>query len=203
MDIERRAFDADKLILEVRADGKRTLAGHAAVFDQLSEDLGGFRERIIPGAFAEAIKNDDVRALLGHDANFLLGRNRSGTLRLSEDSKGLAIEIDLADTQFVRDLVVTPIERGDLSQMSFGFSVRSSGGQSWEQTDAGMVIRTLSSLRLFDVSPVAFPAYPQTDVAMRHLHVWQDHAKPVTPESLDVGLALTLMRARTRQALIK
>lgn len=170
-DMERRAFTADLLKIEQRAEGKRTLFGHAAVFGQLSEDLGGFREQIQAGAFADAIQTDDVRALFNHDPNFVLGRNRSKTLTLSEDARGLAIEIELPDTSTIRDLVVAPIERGDVSQMSFGFSVRP-GGQDWAKDDEGRVVRTLKKLRLFDVSPVTFPAYPQTDVAARALREW-------------------------------
>lgn len=176
-DMERRAFTADLLKIEQRAEGKRTLVGHAAVFGQLSEDLGGFREQIQAGAFADAIQTDDVRALFNHDPNFVLGRNRASTLKLAEDSRGLAIEIDLPDTATIRDLVVAPIERGDVSQMSFGFSVRP-GGQDWAKDDEGRVIRTLKKLRLFDVSPVTFPAYPQTDVAARALVEWGKTTKP-------------------------
>lgn len=175
--IERRAFAADEFRIETRDDGARHLTGHAAVFNSLSEDLGGFREQIAPGAFADAINSDDVRALFNHDANFILGRNRAKTLTLAEDSRGLAIDILLPDTQTVRDLVVAPIERGDVSQMSFGFSVRP-GGQDWAKDDEGRVVRTLKRLRLYDVSPVVYPAYPETDVAVRSFADWQKSAVP-------------------------
>lgn len=175
MDLERRAFPVAGLELRAGADGKRRLAGHAAVFNQVSEDLGGFREQIAPGAFAEAIGKDDVRALFNHDPNFILGRTGARTLRLAEDVRGLAIEIYLPNTQTIRDLVIAPIERGDVSQMSFAFGVRP-GGQDWAKDDEGRVIRTLKKLRLFDVSPVTFPAYPQTDVAVRELRSWQGAA---------------------------
>lgn len=188
MDIERRAFAVEGLTLETRAEGKRRLSGHAAVFDQLSEDLGGFREQIARGAFTEAIVGDDVRALFNHDANFVLGRTVSKTLRLSEDARGLAIEIDLPDTQTVRDLVVAPIERGDISQMSFGFRVRPNG-QDWAKDDDGRTVRTLKKLRLFDVSPVTFPAYPQTDIAVRELRSWQSAQRPVQFRNLLVAQA--------------
>jgi HK97 family phage prohead protease len=166
MEIERRAFAAEGLHIEKREKGERRLVGHAAVFNSLSEDLGGFREQIIPGAFADAITTDDVRALFNHDPNFVLGRNRSKTLRLAEDARGLAIEIILPDTQTVNDLVVAPIERGDVSQMSFAFAAKP-GGQDWAKDDEGRVIRSLKKVRLFDVSPVTYPAYQQTDIAVR------------------------------------
>ena len=167
MEIERRSFAVDSLKIETRDDEKQIIRGHAAVFNQLSEDLGGFREQVAPGAFTEAIERDDVRALFNHDANFVLGRTLSKTLRLSEDARGLAIEIDPPDTQAARDLLVS-ISRGDVSQMSFGFTIRP-GGQDWAKDDEGRTIRTLKKVRLFDVSPVTYPAYPQTDVALREL----------------------------------
>jgi len=149
-------------------DDKPTrVVGHAAVFNKLSEDLGGFREQITPGAFKEAIKEDDIRALFNHDPNFILARNKSGTLSLKEDSEGLAIEFEPPDTQAGRDLVIS-LDRGDVDQMSFGFSVKPNG-QNWGEDKEGNVIRTLTNVRLFDVSPVVFPAYLQTDVAKRDL----------------------------------
>ena len=170
-DRETRSFTLDEIKIEQRADGKRLIRGHAAVFNQLSEDLGGWREQIAPGAFAEAIKGDDVRALFNHNSDLILGRNLAGTLKLAEDTRGLAIELDPPDTQAGRDLIVS-MERGDVTQMSFGFSVRPNG-QNWGKRDDGQVVRTLTRLRLFDVSPVVFPAYPQTDVAVRELRSWQ------------------------------
>lgn len=202
IDIERRQFAIEGLVVEQR-DGKPPLIrGHAAVFNSLSEDLGGFREQIAPGAFAAAIEKDDVRALFNHDPNFVLGRSVSRTLRLSEDARGLAIEIDAPETPTIRDLVVAPIARGDISQMSFGFSVRP-GGQDWAKDDEGRVVRTLKSVRLFDVSPVTFPAYTATDVAVREMRAWSDQIAAAARQSLDAeegDAALVLMRLRTQYA---
>jgi HK97 family phage prohead protease len=167
-EIERRGFVADIMRIERRSGKGALLIGHAAVFNALSSDLGGFREQIAPGAFADAIKTDDVRALFNHDPNFVLGRNKSGTLDLAEDARGLAIKIDMPDTKTVRDLVVAPIERGDISQMSFQFSAIDQAWDGGENNNAP-VVRTLKKVRLFDVAPVTFPAYPQTDVAVRQL----------------------------------
>lgn len=169
-EIERRTVVLDEIRIEKREDGKPRMVGHAAVFNQLSEDLGGFREQIMPGSFAEAIEKDDVRALWNHNADHVLGRKASGTLTLAEDARGLAIEILPPDTQMGRDLV-TLMERGDVNQMSFGFQVRP-GGQDWAKDDNSQVVRTIKRVRLFDVSPVTFPAYPQTDVAVRELRAW-------------------------------
>ncbi len=174
--IERRSFVLDEIRVNKKDDGSQTIIGHAAVFNQLSEDLGGFREQIAPGAFAEALKSDDVRALFNHNPDFILARNMAKTLRLKEDSEGLAIEIDPPDTQVARDLIVS-MERGDISQMSFGFSLRPNGA-NWGEDDEGNVVRTLTNVRLFDVSPVTFPAYPQTDVAVRGFGEYKDSKQP-------------------------
>lgn len=177
LDVERRFFVTGGLRIERRGEGKPVLVGHAAVFNERSENLGGFREVVAPGAFAEAVQKDDVRALFNHDPNFVLGRNTAGTLRLAEDKRGLAYEVELPDTQTIRDLVIAPVERGDVTGSSFGFRVRP-GGQDWAEDDDGVLIRTLKDVRLFDVSPVTFPAYPQTDVAVRSLAEWRGAQAP-------------------------
>lgn len=152
--LERRAF------IELRAAGRR-LEGYAATFDT-EADLGGFRERIAPGAFRAALSGD-VLALLDHDAGKVLGRTRSGTLRLSEDSRGLSFSLDLPDTQAGRDAIALA-ERGDLGGMSFGFNVPE-GGDTWEGRT-----RTLRSIALKEISVVsAWPAYEGTEIALRAL----------------------------------
>ena len=166
--IERRNFQVNELRAITNADGLRKITGYAAVFEKLSDDLGWFREKIQPGAFAETIGADDIRALWNHDSNFPLGRNKSGTLTLSEDDHGLKIEIDPPDTQWARDLM-TSIDRGDVDQMSFGFQTLS---DKWEMVE-GEDIRTLIKVRLFDVSPVTFPAYPDTEVGLRSLEEYR------------------------------
>lgn len=147
-------------------DGTLKLEGYAAVFNQLSNPLGGFREKINRGAFAETIKKDDIRALFNHDPNFVLGRTTAGTLRLKEDEYGLKIDVDMPDTEWSRGLRET-IKRGDVSQMSFGFIVEK---DEWDGNDPKNVIRTLKQVQLMDISPVTFPAYPQTDVSARNAY---------------------------------
>lgn len=162
IEIERRSF----AVREIRAEdeeGGPVISGYAAVFNQPSEDLGGFVEYIEPGAFAASLGRDDIRALWNHNADFPLGRVRAGTLRLDEDEIGLAFRINLPDTQYARDLVVS-MKRGDVDQMSFGFrTVR----DRWAQNENGLVMRTLIEAELFDVSPVTFPAYSQTSAVVR------------------------------------
>lgn len=139
--------------------------GHAAVFNSVTQ-IGGFREVVAPGAFKEAIAGDDVRALFNHDPNLILGRNRAyprPTLRLAEDTIGLFIEIDPPDTTYARDLGVS-IGRGDVSQMSFSFAIPE-GGEVWDFTNKENPLRTIIKARLFDISPVTYPAYRTTDIS--------------------------------------
>ena len=176
-DRERRALRGAELRAET-AEGAAVpaIVGHAAVFDSLSEDLGGFRERIAPGAFSTTIGEDDIRALFNHRDDYVLGRNLAGTLKLAEDDTGLSVKIEPPDTTFARDLA-TSIERGDISGMSIGFRTIT---DEWNMED-GDPVRTLRAVRLYDVSPVTFPAYPQTDVAVRSLAAFRETLKPPVP----------------------
>lgn len=150
--IERRAF------LEVRASGRR-LEGYAATFGNEAV-FGDLVEVIAPGAFRDALAAD-VLALLDHEPMSVLGRTRSKTLRLSEDSRGLAFSLDLPDTQAGRDVEVLA-QRNDLGGMSFGFIVPP-GGDQWNGNR-----RTLIKVDLREISVVsAWPAYPDTSLALR------------------------------------
>lgn len=174
--LERRAYTL--VGLEIRAaeeaDGQRTIVGHAAVFDVWTDILWGFRERVVRGAFTKSIAEDDVRALWNHDPNFVLGRNKAGTLALAEDDRGLAVTITPPDTQWARDLIVS-IERGDVSQMSFAFEVQR---EEWARTENDVWERSLLEVKLWDVSPVTYPAYEETDVGVRGREVSRYVPKP-------------------------
>ena len=161
--IEKRAFHCN---LEIRgSDQGTTIEGYAAVFDSLSEDLGGFREIIVGGSFKRTLKaGADVRALVDHDPSKILGRNKAGTLTLREDDHGLKVRIKPPDTTAGRD-VVESLRRGDLDQMSFAFSVVS---DSWQTID-GEEVRTITDVDLHDVSVVAYGSYTDTTVAVRSL----------------------------------
>jgi hypothetical protein len=181
------------------AEGAQSLVGHAAVFNQLSQDLGGFVEQIAPGAFTRAIAEDDPVALFQHDARYVLGRVSSGTLTLAQDSTGLAVEIMPPNTRLIHDLVMVPVARGDIKQMSFGFEVMPNG-DTWEKDAQGRYVRTLHEVRLYDVSPVTYPAYTQTDVAVRSFEKYLDAEvkAAANQEQQRCGAYLEMARRRLR-----
>ena len=147
---------------EFRIDGEGGIEGYAAVFDEWSENLGWFKEKIRPGAFTNTLKDADVRALFNHDANYVLGRNTADTLDLAEDDHGLHFRAQPPETQWAQDLVAS-MKRGDINQGSFGFfTVR----DEWQEKNSE---RELIEVELFDVSVVTYPAYPQTSISARSL----------------------------------
>jgi len=156
--VEQRAYDGE---LKAAVEG-RTVEGYASVFNSMSEDLGGFREIILPGAFSNVLDND-VRALYNHDSNYLLARTTSGTLELKEDDKGLYYRFEMPNTSYGNDMLEL-FRRGDLSQSSFGFTVEK---DSWRM-EQGQHVRYIERVgSLFDVSPVVFPAYSQASSGLR------------------------------------
>lgn len=168
----KREFRTFKV--QVRKKGDQAQAsqveGHAAVFNSLSVDFGGWRERIMPGAFSRAIKEkQDVFALINHDESLILGRTRSGTLTLSEDKEGLAFDCSLPATSYAADLSVI-MDRGDIDQCSFGFvPVKTTWSEEPDPDNAKeqIIVRQIEDCDLFDVSVVTYPAYPQTDASTR------------------------------------
>jgi len=158
--LELRAAAADSKI----KNSPGTIVGRPAKFNTLSKDLGGFKENILPGAFSETLGDSaqDVRALVGHDKNRILGRRSAGTLEIREDEKGLAVAIHLIDTTEGRD-AYNNIQAGNLDAMSFGFKPKK---VKWSQRD-GTMVRDLVSVRLGEVSVVGEAAYPNTELAAR------------------------------------
>ena len=164
--IERRF--AHELRAEATPTGGMALTGYAAKFNSPSADLGGFKETIMPGAFKRSISSGaDVRALMNHDPNMVLGRTKNGTLQLSEDGTGLRFSCVLPDTQAARDLH-TLVKRGDIDSCSFAFQAKD---QSWEdaRSENGDLYanRKLMDVDLMDVSAVTYPAYGDTEVQAR------------------------------------
>lgn len=172
--------------LELRAapEGSKspgTIVGYAAVFEKYSCDLGYFREKIQRGAFAKAIAACDVRALVNHDPNKILGRKSAGTLRMVEDEIGLKVEIDLPDTSVGRD-AAEDIRTRNIQGQSFSFTT-SIDQWDWSGETA---LRTLVEVdQLYDVGPVVFPAYEETSIAMRSFQAQRDErskAASATPD---------------------
>ncbi|MFA5706430.1 MAG: HK97 family phage prohead protease [Candidatus Neomarinimicrobiota bacterium] len=197
-EIERRNYPVTELRAITDEKGLRHITGYAAVFNSLSEDLGDYREKIDPGAFSETIRNDDIRALKNHNADYVLGRNKSGTLTLGEDQRGLKIDIIPPDAQWARDYMES-IDRGDVDQMSFGFRTLE---HRWEG-EYPEEIRTLMKVRLFDVSPVTFPAYPDTEVGLRSLEEYRKSQKTPQKEGEEADDYLIGLNIRRKRLVLK
>lgn len=161
---ERRYLFSDTELRVEDVDGKPQVVGYAAVFNEETEIMRRFREKVRPGAFAKTIVESDVRGLFNHDPNYVLGRNRSGTMRLEETSHGLQYRIQAPSSDLIHDLVLEPMRRGDISGSSFSFDVIR---QEMSETADGDDVRELVEVRLWDVGPVTFPAYPGTDAEVR------------------------------------
>ncbi len=198
MKIEKRHFAIAGNRSEVRAireEGKPTkIGGYAAPFNSQSEDLGGFREVIAPGAFGETLAKDDVRGLVDHETRLVIGRMSAGTLKLWEDQRGLGFENLLPATTYANDLLVS-LDRGDISGMSFRFYLEGPGDERWARykTQQGEEwVRTLLRVRLVEVSPVTFPAYSGSEVGLRS----SDGDGP--PEGLARAISAEAARMKSR-----
>lgn len=180
-------------------DGVPKIEGYAAVFDSDSVDLGGFVERIAPGAFKRSISSSDamIHAFWNHDSAIPLGSTRSGKLALAEDGKGLHFKLDTAR---LTPPQLDAIADGDM-RMSFGFSVPK-GGDTWEER-GGSVLRTLNDVTLLEVSPVSMPAYPATSVALRSLDGWQKDADTFDPKLKQAILQMNLRFFLTSRRIAK
>lgn len=169
--LERRFYD---LRSTVDMDS-RSLSGYAAVYNSLSEDFGGFREIIAPGAFTDALKDADIRLLYNHESRLVLGRTKSGTLEIEEDERGVRFSGSIGEQSYANDVLLT-VQRGDVDQASFGFVV-DKGDVEWEKRD-GQTVRIIKRIkRLLELSVVTFPAYPETAVAVREYQAYVDQAE--------------------------
>ncbi len=173
MDYERRTNQTPDIVVRAvdEGDDSAGLKGRVTPFNVLSRDLGGFREKIAPGAFTDALKRSDVRGLFNHNPDHILARQSAGTLALEESDKGLEFDMDLPDTQLARDLVEN-VRAKNITGNSFSFVVEK---DEWDYSDKKMAIRTVVEVReLFDVGPVTFPAYDRgTKVSARSLELAQ------------------------------
>jgi len=152
---------------ELREDQDKPprLVGYASVFNKKADIAGWWLEQVAPGAFKKTIRENDIRALWNHNTDLVLGRNKAGTLTLAEDEKGLKVEIVPPDTQAGRD-ALTSIKRGDVSQMSIAFQAIK---QEWfyPEDKKELPVRTIKEAKLYEVSPVTFPAFEATSISAR------------------------------------
>ena len=183
--MEKRIFNIETRV-DSTEDGRDLVVGHASVYDSRSNNLGGFYEFIERGAFnEELISNSDVRALINHDPNLILARNTSGTLNLTADERGLKYEFEMPETSYGKDLAIS-MKRGDITQSSFAFTVAE---DDWSTDADGNNIRTIKKIdRLYDVSPVTYPAYNMAEsdlvVAKRGLKEYQESLVEETKEEI-------------------
>ena len=195
---EQRLLETNisELRIDKSSEGGDRIVGYTAVFDQEIEFKGmfggGFREVIRKGAFTRAIEeNHDIRALFNHDPNNILGRTTSNTLFVREDDVGLFVDIrpDLEDSHSAN--IMRKIERGDVTGMSFQFTITK---ETWTEEEEGLDLREIQDVNMFDVGPVTFPAYDETTAAVRSIeqiihgrqNIGQNKSQIFVPEALNV-----------------
>ncbi|PEF90668.1 HK97 family phage prohead protease [Bacillus cereus] len=163
---EKRELLSSNLEIREVEGGPRTIVGYAVKWEMKSVTMGywrRFKEQFKRGAFTDSLTQDDQLALWSHDYSQVLGRTKNGTLRLFEDEIGLRFELDLADTTLGDDTYKT-IKRGDVDGVSFGFQMVK---EEWDESDPDNIVRSVTRAKLVEISPVAFPAYPDSQVSAR------------------------------------
>ena len=174
--MEKRIFNIENRF-ETKEDGQEVVIGYGCIFNSRSENLGGFYEFISPTAISEeTIEKSDTRALINHNQDLILARQSAGNLKLSIDEKGLKYEFEIPDgLSYGKDLAIN-MKNGNINQSSFAFTVAE---DEWSTDEEGNDIRTITSIdRLYDVSPVTYPAYKMADsdlvVAQRGLAMYKE-----------------------------
>ncbi|MEI4713499.1 HK97 family phage prohead protease [Bacillus cereus] len=163
---EKRELLSSEIEIREAEGGLRTITGYAVKWEMKSVTMGywrRFKEQFKRGAFTDSLTQDDQLALWSHDYSQVLGRTKNGTLRLFEDEIGLRFELDLADTTLGDDTYKT-IKRGDVDGVSFGFQMVK---EEWDESDPDNIVRSVTKAKLVEISPVAFPAYPDSQVSAR------------------------------------
>jgi uncharacterized protein len=197
MELERRAISWEdvpeaELTVEKRADGRAVIRGYAIVYNRLSQDLGGFRERIMPGAFDKVLGRQrgrqDLVSYFNHDPNMLLGRESSGTLEVFSDEKGVGYTVT---PPLARADVMELVQRRDVKGSSFAFTV-ASGGESFSSDAAGPIRDVREASGLYEMGPVVSPAYVQTSaqMALRSLKAWQEEQEKVVAAPVPPAVSL-------------
>jgi HK97 family phage prohead protease len=159
-DFERRTFDVKAETRADEQDGKKYIEGHAALFNEETW-IGDFREYIATDAFSDVLDND-VRVLFNHDPSQILARTTNKTAEIKQDSKGLHFRFEVPNTTLGNDLYEL-VNSGIINQSSFGFTIKD---EKWEKDAEGTIREIIKIGRLYDVSPVSFPAYEQTDLSV-------------------------------------
>jgi len=191
-----KPIDLEKLEIEQRSNtesratvDERNVTGYAVVYNSASVYLPpGFREYIRPGAFAKSL-DGDVRALWNHEDGSVLGRTSAGTLKITDDEKGLLTTISLPNSP-LGDNALEAIRRGDVSGMSFRFQAVE---DEWKVVN-GELERSLTDARLIEISPVTFPAYPATTISLRAARYAEEMRATISAE-IRIGRLVARMRA--------
>jgi uncharacterized protein len=168
-------FDAT---LEVREEnGERVIEGYAAKYG-VEANIGPFKETISRGAFDKVLMSQDLdcRALINHDPSLILGRSSAGTLELSSDDVGLKYRVKLGNQQYATDLYES-IQRGDISQSSFAFTIKD---QTWSEDRSTRSVDQVASL--LDVSPVCYPAFKEATVVAREEEEQEKEIRTAEPK---------------------
>ena len=187
---KRHSFFKSDFKTRATDDGKKYISGYFAVFNQETQLWDDVYEEISPTAFDNALKNDDVRCLFNHNDDIVLGRTKNQTLILRADNFGLwgEVEINQADTEALN--AYERIKRGDITGCSFGFDVVSE-----KMTDRGQTfLYTVEDLKLFEVSPCTFPAYPQTEIQSRKKQYEQTQKRTVQQQKTELKKRLEAMK---------
>lgn len=172
--MEQREIISDGIEIRESEDGVKIISGYAVKWEMKSLTLGywnRFKEQFKKGAFTNSLSQDDQRGLWSHDTSQVLGRTKNGTLRLFEDDIGLRFEIDLPSTTLGNDAYET-IKRGDVDGVSFGFKMQK---EEWDESDPDNITRSILQAKLFEISPVAFPAYPDSVVSARKYDPYKEY----------------------------
>ena len=197
--MEKRIYNIETRV-EKDDKNKEVIVGYGSIFNSRSENLGGFYEYISPSAITEeTIIASDVRALINHDPSLILARSKNGkgTLKLNVDKKGLMYRFEVPETSYGQDLAIN-MKNGNISQSSFAFTIPE-GGDDWTTDEEGRDIRTINKIdRLFDISPVTYPAYTEASsdlvIAKRGLQVYKENQKKTSEENDLVARSLASLK---------
>lgn len=192
--MEQRAFEIANVEMRSASDDQQPkLSGYFIEWEKLSDPIYGmFQEKFAQGAFRNL--DGDIRALWQHDSSRVLGRTTNGTLTITEDKRGAKFEI-IPDPEISwHQDAMRSIQRGDVTEMSFMFRCTK---DMWDVSDPAMAIRTVLEADLYEVSPVTFPAYPQTSVGVRSAQEVFDSYKASLPDEVpDLSKSLDIRKKR-------